>query len=327
MAARQRRVTSVDVAREAGVSPATVSYVLNRVTRQRISEETRRKVMAAVDKLGYTPSAAARDLRRGRSDIVLLLLKGIPLGFTAIELVEELTDALGRHELTLVTRLERDRPLTEMWRELTPAAVIFFTEVSEEDRAQLSTAGAHIVHNWPDANGQDPITAGQVEIGRLQAVHLAANGHRRLGYLGPDDARMRDFAGPRLEGVRQACAERGLTPPDVREMPFGSAAAVRIARTWQAAGITGVCAFNDEYAFTFLAGMRAAGLAAPDDLAVVGVDDIPLAQLAAPPLTTVRQDMRIVAATLTHQVLRGLGLSDGRALSTEASILVVRDSA
>ncbi|MBO2448699.1 LacI family DNA-binding transcriptional regulator [Actinomadura barringtoniae] len=327
MAARQHRVTSVDVAREAGVSRATVSYVLNKVPNQKISEETRLKVLAAVERLGYTPSSAARDLRRGRNDIVLLLLKDMPLGFTALELVEQLTDSLGRHELTLVTRLERKRPLAELWRELTPAAVVFFTNVAEDDRAQLSTAGTHIVHHWSDAADRNSINSGQTDVGRLQADHLARAGHRTLGYLLPDDPRFHDFYDLRLEGVRQGCAAHGLKAPDVRTMPFGSTAAVNIARAWKAAGVTGVCAFNDEFAFSLLAGMRTAGLTAPDDLAVVGVDDIPLAQFAVPPLTTVRQDMRIVADNLTHQVLKGLGLAVGGGTRTSSITLVVRDSA
>ena len=327
MAARQRRVTSIDVAREAGVSTTTVSYVLNRTANQKISEETRRKVLAAVEKLGYTPSAPARDLRRGRSDVVLLLLKDLPLGYTAIELVERLTDALARHGLTLLTRLERNRPLAELWRELTPSAVVFFTTVTDEDRAQLGAEGAHVVYSWLDSSGDDRMSLGQAEIGRLQVQHLLASGHRRLGYLTPDDDRLGDFVRPRLEGVRRACAENRLKPPDVRRLPFGSAEAVRIARAWHDVGITGVCAFNDEYAFSFLSGMNAAGLRVPEDLAVIGVDDIPLAQFAFPPLTTIRQDMRIVADNLTHQILKGLNLAVGRAARISPVTLVVRDSA
>ena len=328
MVVREQRVTSVDVAREAGVSVATVSYVLNKVTHQKISEETRLRVLAAVEKLGYTPSAAARNLRRGRNDIVLLLLKNVPPGSTMSQLMEHLTDDLERHGLTLVTRLERDRPIAELWRELTPASVIFFTSVGEEDRAQMSAAGAHVTHYWLDGSGHDAITLSQTRVGGLQVEHLAATGHRVLGYAAPVDSRLAEFYDLRLEGVRRACAERGLPPPDIRELPADTELAAEVARAWRAAGVTAVCAFNDEVAFALLAGMREAGLAAPDDLAVIGVDDIPLARFACPPLTTINQDMRALAADLAVQVLSGLGRRRGRRPKNERKMgVVVRGSA
>ena len=74
-----RAVTATDVAREAGVSQATVSYVINDDPNQKISSETRGRVLAAVARLGYTPSAAARALRKGSSDLVLLALPDVPM--------------------------------------------------------------------------------------------------------------------------------------------------------------------------------------------------------------------------------------------------------
>src|SRR4051812_43365688 len=77
---RPRRATSADVAREAGVSRATVSYVLNDTPHQKIPEATRRRVLEAAARLGYAPSAAARTLRTGRSDVVLGMLPDWPIG-------------------------------------------------------------------------------------------------------------------------------------------------------------------------------------------------------------------------------------------------------
>ncbi|MEV6156438.1 LacI family DNA-binding transcriptional regulator [Nonomuraea sp. NPDC052129] len=327
MAARQRRITSIDVAREAGVSQTTVSYVLNNVPHQKISEETRSRIFAAVDKLGYAPSAAARTLRRGRSDLVLIVLSDVPLGATLAQLVEHLTDDLERHGLTAITRRERRLPVTALARELEPTAIVAFTAISPEDRASLRAAGIKVVSARLDGGGENVLTLPQTEIGRLQAGHLAATGRRRIGYAAPDDPRVRDFYHLRLGGVRQACAELGLEPPDVRDVPLDTATAAEVARGWHGAGVDGVCAYNDETAFALLAGMRAAGLAAPGDLAVIGVDDIPLAPFAVPPLTTVDQHTQTVAEHLTEMILRADGARSPQSPRTETASLVIRESA
>ncbi|GAA1721684.1 LacI family DNA-binding transcriptional regulator [Nonomuraea bangladeshensis] len=327
--ARARRVTSVDVAREAGVSQATVSYVLNNVPHQKIAEETRQRIHAAVEKLGYTPSAAARTLRLGRSDIVLLLVANIPLGSTAVELIEHLTADLERHGLSVITRIESGRTVASLWKDLAPAAVVTFAPVTKENRADMRAAGTYVVNVWGDSEGQPNVmTRGQTRIGRMQADHLISRGHVRVGYAAPADPRVRAFYDPRLAGVRQGCADHGLPPPSVREVPLDAEAASTAARAWRAEGVTAVCAFNDEVAVALLAGVRAAGLSAPADLAVIGVDDIPMARFAEPPLTTIDQHMEAVAAELADAVLKGLERPDARrSAPPDNATLVIRRSA
>ncbi|MFJ8794360.1 LacI family DNA-binding transcriptional regulator [Streptomyces sp. NPDC102462] len=327
--ARQGRVTSVDVAREAGVSQTTVSYVLNDVTHQKISEETRRRVFEAVEKLGYTPSAAARTLRRGRSDIVLLLLADVPLGFTAMELVEHLTSDLEAHGLSVITRIENGRTVNSLWRDLAPAAVVLFAPVADEQRARMRAGGTHVVNVWRDGSGEeDSLTPSQTRIGRLQVGHLVAAGHRQLGYAAPADTRLQDFYELRLQGASESCVEQGLGVPVVREVPFDTASAADVVKEWRAAGVTGVCAYNDEVAFALLAGMRTAGLSAPADLAVIGVDDIALAQFADPPLTTVSQHMDVIANDLADAVLKGMpNPRSSPGTRAETATLVIRSSA
>jgi len=94
------RVTSANVAAEAGVSRATVSYVLNDTPGQTIPEATRERVRTAADRLGYSPSSAARTLRRGRSDLVLHILPDLPIGATVGALIEHLSLGLAQHGLT-----------------------------------------------------------------------------------------------------------------------------------------------------------------------------------------------------------------------------------
>ncbi|WP_159058718.1 LacI family DNA-binding transcriptional regulator [Streptomyces caeruleatus] len=331
MARQQRRVTAVDVAREAGVSQTTVSYVLNDVPHQKISAETRERVHAAVAKLGYTPSAAARALRTGQSDIVLLLLADMPLGHTAIELVEQLTQVLQRKGLNVVTRIEDGGASDSLWADLAPRTVVVLAPMRADRRRRMEAAGIQVINAWRcDAEdvGHDTLAHSQHRVGELQAGHLAAAGHRQLGYAAPADRRLSDFYELRLQGVRDACGELGIAPPVVREIEADKDLAAVAAQEWRAAGVTAVCAFNDEVAFALLAGMRAAGLAAPGDLAVIGVDDIPVARFAEPPLTTVDQHMGIVAGELAQAILRRQDLPEASGEPRgESATVVARQSA
>ena len=96
-----KRITSSDVARAAGVSRATVSFVLNDKPGMRITEETRRRVLEAARELDYRPHASARSLAAGRSDVVLLAIPDLPIGAGISRFVEELATALAAYGLTL----------------------------------------------------------------------------------------------------------------------------------------------------------------------------------------------------------------------------------
>jgi DNA-binding LacI/PurR family transcriptional regulator len=170
----------------------------------------------------------------------------------------------------------------------------------------------------------------QQRIGRLQVEHLAAAGHRRLGYAWPDDDRVLVFAEPRLDGVRLACADLGLEEPVVQTVPLEPRRAADAVAAWREADepVTAVCAYNDEVAMAVLAGMRRHGCTAPDDIAVVGVDDIPSAALAAPPLTTVRFDQFAFARFVAARLVRSLsGEPSPSAPGSDIVTVVPRESA
>ncbi|MFG2377747.1 LacI family DNA-binding transcriptional regulator [Streptomyces sp. NPDC048504] len=331
MARRTGRVTATDVAKEAGVSQTTVSYVLNDVSHQKISDQTRRKVLDAVAKLGYEPSAAARALRLGRSDLVLLFLPDVPVGGTLTALVELLGDELERHGLNLVTRRERHAPLKSLWRELMPAAVMTTFDVGADDVASMRAAGIHVVSaGMGPAVAPGVLTVPQTLIGSMQVERLAATGHTRIGYAAPGDPRLRDFLDLRLDGARTACKERGLEPPVVLDVPLDISAAAAAAEQWHAAvpAVTGVCAYNDETAFALLAGMRRVGLAAPGDLAVIGVDNDKLAPFAVPPLTTIDNNLDVAVGRLARMIVNGVtGQSQPSVPQVTPLTLVVRESA
>ncbi len=327
-----RRVTSADVARVAGVSRATVSYVLNDTPHQTISAATRARVVEAAATLGYAPSAAARALRTGRSDVVLCLLPDWPIGPEVGTMLGNLSTELARSGLTFVAHPgnHADRPIAELWKAITPAAVLAFTDFSAPEIGAMRAAGVALVVGLlgGSTSARRELELPQQHVGRMQAGHLAAAGRTTIGYAYPDDDRVRIFAEPRLAGVRTACAARGLPEPSVRIVPLEPDAAAVAVRSWRHEGVTGVCAYNDDVALAVLAGMRRLGLRAPADLAVIGVDDIPSARLAVPALTTVTTDQAAVAAHLAATVLAAIrGRSVPAAEFTEIVEVVHRESA
>ncbi|KUL42142.1 LacI family DNA-binding transcriptional regulator [Actinoplanes awajinensis] len=322
-----RRITSADVARRAGVSRATVSYVLNATPGQSISTATRDRVLAAAAGLGYAPSAAARTLRTGRSDVVLCLLPDWPIGNEVGNLLGNLSTALAREGLTFVAHpgSREDRPIAEIWKAITPAAVLSFTDFSDQEREAMLAAGVALVVALLGRAGRAGLHGRELEvpqqlIGRRQTEHLLGTGHSRLGYAYPDDPRLKIFAEPRLAG----CSG----DPVVRTVPLDAALAAAAIEGWRADGVTGICAYNDEVALAVLAGARRLGITTPGGLAVIGVDDIPAARLAVPSLTTVTTDQRMLAAHLATTVVAAVSGRPAPVLATADLIrVVVRESA
>ncbi|WP_312180342.1 LacI family DNA-binding transcriptional regulator [Arthrobacter sp.] len=287
-----RKVTSHDVARAAGVSRATVSYVLDGRSAQSISPATRQRVLKAAQDLGYTPSAAARTLRRGRSDLVLMLLPPEPLGRALAMVLDAASDWVERQGLRLIAhRLPSRGGAVDLVRSLAPAALILIAPLDDAELEAVRATGIPVA----TLQGQlaDP-SSPDLGIGGLQITHLAAAGHRRIGVAVPADPSYGWRVEVRLAAIREACDRLGLPNPKVEPMSLSPESAAPIIGRWRQGPepVTAACGFDDEYAFALLAGLAAHGLSAPADLAVIGAEDIPLAGLTVPPLTTVRVDAR-----------------------------------
>jgi DNA-binding LacI/PurR family transcriptional regulator len=317
-----KRITSTDVAHAAGVSRTTVSVVLNDAPGQSIPEETRRRVIEAAESLGYRPHAWARALRAGRSDVALLSIPDLPIGPSISRFVEELATALAAFNLTLVTHLAgaHGRPLPDVCATLGASAVIGFYPFDTDTAQALHRAGATVVlpFAYEDASMR--------YVGRLQAEHLIDRGHRRIGYALTADAALRQMADDRLRGVSDACAQAGLEPPVVLTVDLKIPDAARAVGRWMEQSVTGVCAFNDETAIAVLAGVHERGLSSPADLAVVGADDIPTAEVAIPPLTTIAYDLHEIARDRAEAVVAILSGAKPREDSSSASPRVIQRS-
>ncbi|MFD0265376.1 LacI family DNA-binding transcriptional regulator [Streptomyces sp. NPDC127106] len=310
--------TSADVARLAGVSRATVSYVLNNAAAVRISEPTRRKVRQAAEELGYVPHAAARSLRAGHTRIVLLPAPEDPVGPRHSAFLNELQQALRRLDYTVVQYGSlglSGGAAARAWAELRPVAVVCLGRIalSAHDVDTLKRAGARAVITMGPARvtGAHALITDQAEVGARAAAHLLERGCRRIGVVVPAEEGPALFAGARLEGARAAArgAARPAVPapgPPVRPCAGGAdsgpgvvplamasteESAGELAGRWRSLGLDGVFAYDDEYAALLMRALLDAGLRIPEDVAVIGADDLLLGRLLRPRLSTVRIEM------------------------------------
>ncbi|MFF2850917.1 LacI family DNA-binding transcriptional regulator [Streptomyces sp. NPDC058001] len=289
--------TSADVARLAGVSRATVSYVLNNTSAVRISEPTRLRVHEAAKELGYVPHAAARSLRAGHSRMVLMPTPNVPVGPLYSRFLSELQWALGRLDYTVVqygrVGLTGDEA-ARAWAELRPVAVLApgARELGPEGVAVLKRSGARAVVTFGPAqvDGAHAMLMDQREVGRSAGTHLARPGRRRIGVVIPEESGLDEFARPRADGVRESAEGLGAT---VVELPlaYEESAAARLAGRWRSLGLDAVFAYNDEYAMLLMRALQDEGVRVPDETAVVGADDLMLGRLLRPRLSTVRIEL------------------------------------
>ncbi|MFF4028844.1 LacI family DNA-binding transcriptional regulator [Streptomyces sviceus] len=315
--------TSADVARVAGVSRATVSYVLNNTSAVRISEPTRRRVREAAKELGYVPHAAARSLRAGHSRMVLMPAPSIPVGPLYSQFISELQWALGRLDYTVVqygsVGLQGDEA-ARAWAELRPVAVLVpGVGLGPQGVALLRRSGARaVVTLAPEAvEGAHALLMDHAGVGHSAAAHLYARGRRRIGVVVPAESGLEAFSLPRLAGVRRALQGTDAT---LTELPlaYEEQAAAELAARWRDLGLDAVFAYNDEYAMLLMRALQDEGVRIPEDTAVIGADDLLLGRLLRPRLSTVHIELpsgrdlaelvdRAVrepgAATETHTVL------------------------
>ena len=288
--------TSADVARLAGVSRATVSYVLNNTSAVRISEPTRRRVHEAAKELGYVPHAAARSLRAGHSRMVLMPAPSIPVGPLYGQFINELQWALGRLDYTVVqygtVGLQGDEA-ARAWAELRPVAVLVpGSGLGPQGVAVLKRSGARaVVTLGPDSvEGAHALLMDHEGVGHCAGTHLYARGRRRIGVVVPEEAGLEAFSLPRLEGVRRAL--RG-TDATLAELPlvYDEEAAARLAARWRDLDLDAVYAYNDEYAMLLMRALQDEGVAIPEETAVIGADDLMLGRLLRPRLSTVHIEL------------------------------------
>ncbi len=329
----REHVTLADVAARAGVSPMTVSRVVNE--RPGVGDATRARVRDAVAALGYRPNVVARSLKRSRSHTLGLLVPDVTNPYFP-DLVRGAEDVAFEAGYTLLLHnviedAEREAAALALFEERRVDGVIAASPRLPEDRlhAHLARHGAAVV-----VNRRAPAAlAGSVrvdhEAGAEAALHhLVRGGARTLGLLaGPATS----HAGrERRHGVARALDATGATLPDTRivegppTIPGGEAAARDLLTRHP--DVDGLVCFNDLVAAGALRAAAALGRRVPDDIAVVGYDDIAFAAMFTPALTTLRVPTYAMGG---HAMRMLLDRMDGRRRDVGIVVqpeLVIRDS-
>jgi DNA-binding LacI/PurR family transcriptional regulator len=318
MSERGGPATIRDVARRAGVSTATVSRVLAGIGNPKT--ETADAVMAAVEALDYRPSAVARSLRMRRTHTFGLIVTDIQNPFFP-ELVRAADDAarhvgysilLGsaafdEHRAVHYLDLMADRRVDGM--------IVASSQVSDESWRWLAESPVPVVVvNAEPAHVPITVITSDNRTGmRMVAEHLIGLGHRRLAYIRAVDGITADA--PRIEGFRAACEAAGIAASEIVEL-HGDAlfeGGEQAVAELLAAGtdVTAIACHNDITAIGAMRALRAAGIRVPDDISVVGCDDIAAASWIVPSLTTVAQQKAEMGRMAVERLLRMLDAGEG----------------
>ncbi|SDJ56827.1 LacI family DNA-binding transcriptional regulator [Streptomyces indicus] len=312
--AQLRPPTMADVARLAGVSHQTVSRVLG--NHPNVRQETRAKVLRAIEEMGYRRNSSARALATRRTRTLGVVASDTTLYGPASTLfaLEEAARAEGYLVSTVSLRRLTVDKLSEALDHLSEGGVEGVVAIAPQRSAVEALAGLRypfpvVTVGSGSGLGIPSVCVDQYAGACLATGHLLAAGHRQVWHLaGPEDWQE---AADRAAGWRATLEAAGVEPPLMLRGDWspqsGYRAGQELARR-AGSGLTAVFVANDQMALGVLRALREAGVRTPEDVAVVGFDDIPESEFYAPPLTTVRQDFPAVGR---QSIAMLLGLIEG----------------
>ena len=304
-------ITIKDVAKQAGVSHSTVSRALH--GSPLISDETVERVRQIAIDMGYFPSAAARSLKTNRSLALGVIVSAIddPFFSEILQGIEEIAQESGYSMLMAASQRdsEREQAIVQDMRERhVDGLIICSASFSVEQRRKLLDYGIPIVmiNNQAAEEYRYSIYHDDVDGSRQVTRHLIELGHRRIAYLGNSLSGRTTL--DRLAGLRQEMESAGTTIPDeyIFEVPGGNPedgfnASKHFLDLPQPP--TALICFNDMLAIGVLKGLQANGLHVPEDLSVVGFDNIVFSAYTNPPLTTSDQPKRYIGMEAARLIL------------------------
>lgn len=301
---RNARITATDVAKLAGVSQSAVSRVFT--PGASVAPATAAKVRAAAEKLGYSPNPLARAMITGKSRIVGLVVAYLENQFypVAIERLSHALQARGYHILLFMASNaegELDRLVTDLLAYQVDGIITASVAISSDVTRRCSDAGIPLVmfnRGQPGA-GLSSVTSANSEGGRKVARFLIEGGHQRIahisGWQGSTTGR------DRQQGLLEGLAEMGASPIAIIDGHYDRDIAVAATRELMTnrGRPDAIFAANDHMAFAVLDTLSELGVAVPEEVSVVGYDDVPIAAWRAYDLTTMRQPVnRMVEATV-----------------------------
>ncbi|MGQ9599454.1 MAG: LacI family DNA-binding transcriptional regulator [Anaerolineae bacterium] len=328
-----RRSTIKQIARQVGVSVTTVSRALN--DKPDIHPATKARILAVAAQLGYTPNPMARSLVSQRTFTLGLAVRTISDMWVAqiVPAIEELARANG-YEVFLSTHYadpEREFHVLEAFHQRYVEGILVVSSTLGDAYPTLQEKwGIPIILISPLIASPHRYVVRTDDVGGAQAAtaYLIQLGHRRIGHIGVPTWTLPGRE--RLDGYRQALEAHGLAY-DERWVVLGDADVTGgLEGARQILSLpnppTALFCFNDLTAVGVLRAAREQGLRVPQDLAVVGFDDVPFACYVDPPLSTIRQDMRALGYQATRMVLDWIAGQEPEAPLELQTHLVVRES-
>jgi LacI family transcriptional regulator len=329
-----REVTIVDVAGEAGVSYATVSRVIN--NKDHVRPEKRERVLRAAAQLGYVANVQARSLAGGSSRVVGLLVDYLSSSYMD-EIIRGIDGALDaeNYDLMLYTTHRRKTKesayVTKLTRRLADGLLLILPRNAAAylDTLRLRRFPHVLIDYLSDGQNVPSVSTTNFRGAYDAMVYLLSLGHRRIGFI----SGTMEFgcARERLDGYKAALQDHGI-PSDPQLVcegdfmqPQGYQCAQMLLSLPEAP--TALFASNDMMAFGVMEAARERGLRLPDDLSIIGFDDIPQAEHVHPPLTTVRQPLEEMGQCAALLLLHYIAHPDAKIERVELPTqLVVRES-
>ena len=323
------------IAQKAGVSTATVSNVINGKL-HKMSPETVAKVRRIIEEEGYSPNAVAQSLASSKSHIIGVVTPNLspedafsvnPYNSYILSFLERYIRSRGYYMmLRCVGHCREIIPLFSSWN--VDGVIILGPGKGEaEDIVRSYDVPMVFIDAYSDLPDIVNISIDDRRGGYLAGEYILERGHRRIAFVGPDVGQSGVVA-ERYGGFCDACRRYGLEPSqgDYYECYTIYDHAVAVGRRIAGAGYTAVVAASDLVAFGVMEGLRRAGLRVPEDVSVIGYDDLPECEISSPKLTSLSQNIPEKARLAGEKLFALMGLGETAALSAVEPVVVARAS-
>ena len=331
-----RRPTIAEIASRSGVSSGAVSYALN--GRPGVSDETRARIIAIAEEIGWVPSNAARALRGGAASAIGLVIAREPsdLGVEPffMAFIAGIEQVLSEHGFALMlqvtARKEQELATYRNWWSARRVDGIILTDLKVDDERLALLAGiglpAVVVGDPAYANGATTVWSDDAHAAQAAVERLSRLGHTRIAHVaGPAQ-----FAHTRVrsEAMRRECHERGMAM--LGEINTDSSLAAGTQACEDLLSLpeppTAIVFDNDVTALAGLRVARSAGLRVPDDLSILAWDDSPLCEISEPPLSALRRDVPSYGASAATVLLHLIQHGEAVSVRADSAQLVERGS-
>ncbi|PQZ88121.1 LacI family transcriptional regulator [Arthrobacter sp. MYb227] len=327
-----RGPSMADVAREAGVSSQTVSRVANGLSN--VEESTKKRVLDAMAKLGYRPNRAARALKSGRFKSIGVIMFTLST-FGNMRTLDAIATAASRagYSVTLI-------PLTDPTtgkvsgayhqlreQQVDGVVIIFEAHLLDHTDIELPEDLPAVIIDSNTGSGYSVVDTDQQQGARLATQHLLDLGHHQVWHIGGPASSF--SALHRAESWKQTLEQAGITPPVVTHGDWSAESGYQIGiQLGKNTQVSAIFAANDQMALGAMRAMHELGRSIPEDVSIVGFDDLEESASFWPPLTTIRQDFNTVGRLSIENLLKQIaGNTSVRDVSVPTELMVRKSTA